>query len=402
MAEHDDVLKNAWARYCDRLKAAGDLILDAEPAGSELDRATGFQYLARQITKGLLLELEHKDPQFPQLFTLQTPVSKNFGDNPDCTYLVAYIDGARSYRLYGSRGTVRWVRLNTRLLDPATGLNYVDHLPPGPTLAQEDLDIGPDGRFEVTIGPDPAPGNWLRTEPGPQQLFIRQFFGDWAAEEPMRLRLERIGSETAHPAPLNAARVADGLDDAADFVERDTRRWMEWADFYRSRPNQFVRGRPDWAGVSPKHERQGGRWLNFCYFDLKPDEALIIEFEPPDCSMWIFEQNTYWMMSMDYRYHFSSLNSTQARVEADGSVRIVVADADPGVPNWLDTAGHRRGVLINRWVDPVENADPLPRTRVVPLSDLSAQLADGLRISPEDRAEQLRRLRLGVANRFSL
>lgn len=397
----DEPLRAAWAEFCDRLKAAGDLVLN-DSVDSELDRATGLQYLSRQVTKGLLLELEHKDARFPQLFTLQTPVSKNFGDNPDCTYLVAYIDGGTTYRLSGSRGTVRWIRLNTRLLDPSSGLNYVDHLPPGPTLAQEELQIEADGTFEVIIGPDPPPGNALRTPPGPQQLFIRQFFGDWVGEEPMRLRLERVGADTEVPAPVTAARLVRGLADAASFVERDTARWSKWASYYRSSANRFVSGRPAWAGVSPAHERQGGRWLNFCFFELGAEEALVIDFRPPRCSMWIFELNNRWMTSMDYRYHFSSLNSSQAQAEADGCVRIVVSDVDPQAPNWLDTAGHRQGLVINRWVDPVEGEDPLPATRVVKVAALGEVLAGGKQMSAQSRAEQRRRLRRGVDNRFAL
>ena len=54
----------------------------------------------------------------------------------------------------------------------------------------------------------------------------------------------------------------------------------------------------------------------------------------------------------------------QVEPEADGSVRIVIADGDPGHPNWLDTCGHRVGILFFRWL----HADPevLPTCTVVP------------------------------------
>jgi hypothetical protein len=49
-------------------------------------------------------------------------------------------------------------------------------------------------------------------------------------------------------------------------------------------------------------------------------------------------------------------------------VRIVVAAADPGVGNWLDTGGRHRGFVIVRWLDnPVE---PMLRTAVVPVAEL--------------------------------
>ena len=51
----------------------------------------------------------------------------------------------------------------------------------------------------------------------------------------------------------------------------------------------------------------------------------------------------------------------------DGSVRFVIAHRDPGVPNWLDTAGHQRGTVGVRWVGP-DVVDVLPTTSVVELS----------------------------------
>ena len=45
-----------------------------------------------------------------------------------------------------------------------------------------------------------------------------------------------------------------------------------------------------------------------------------------------------------------SCNGHQAHVDADGKVRLVVAHADPGVPNWLDTEGHPIGMAVYRYV----------------------------------------------------
>jgi hypothetical protein len=52
--------------------------------------------------------------------------------------------------------------------------------------------------------------------------------------------------------------------------------------------------------------------------------------------------------------------------EADGSVRLVLAQRDPGHPNWLETAGHRRGTMCLRWVG--AKVHPDPTTRVVRLA----------------------------------
>ena len=46
-------------------------------------------------------------------------------------------------------------------------------------------------------------------------------------------------------------------------------------------------------------------------------------------------------------------------------LRVVIAHEDPGVANWLDTAGHSEGPIILRCVR-TESA-PVPTTRVVPI-----------------------------------
>jgi hypothetical protein len=62
-----------------------------------------------------------------------------------------------------------------------------------------------------------------------------------------------------------------------------------------------------------------------------------------------------------------------ARLNTDGSVTIVVAARDPGVGNWLDTAGHREGFILFRSYAAKHN--PLPDCRVVKLSDVKKAVA---------------------------
>ena len=111
---------------------------------------------------------------------------------------------------------------------------------------------------------------------------------------------------------------------------------------------------------------------NICYYHsywrLDPHEALVIEVTPPECESWNFQLDNHWMESLDYRYFRITVNKHTADYEPDGSVRIVVAHRDPGLPNWIETAGHARGTMCFRWIRATEH--PQPRTRVVKLSEL--------------------------------
>jgi len=90
----------------------------------------------------------------------------------------------------------------------------------------------------------------------------------------------------------------------------------------------------------------------------------------PDC---VFANLVLWnphMQMLEYRSRRASLNSRQMELGNDGSYRLVIAARDPGVANWLDTGGHRRGTMFWRFLLPKE--DPAtPRCRVVPVGEVA-------------------------------
>ena len=75
------------------------------------------------------------------------------------------------------------------------------------------------------------------------------------------------------------------------------------------------------------------------------------------------------MQTIDYRTRRTSLNQAQVVPEPDGSYRIVISAQDPGLPNWLDTGGHRRGTIFWRFLLPTSQPET-PRCRVVNVHEL--------------------------------
>lgn len=388
--EADEILRDAWTRFCNELSSAVDLIFRDDAPSGELERSTGVRYLARYIGRAIEERMDHHDLRHPYLHVKQKPISKTFGDNPDCTYWQAFLDGDLEFRLVGNRGDVHWVRFMAICADGTVSV-----------LTGEQLRTEWDGSYVITIGPSEGTENHLRTTPGEVRLFVRQFFGQWDTETPMRGHLERVG-DIDPPAPLTAVGVATALDEAVAFIKSDSTRWFGYLEYFSAWPNQFIAGSPPWAapaGDTAKMQSDSGRFVHFCQFNLESDEVMVISVSPPRCSHWILELSNFWMNSSDYRYHLSSINRHQALAQPDGSYLIVVDSQDPGAANWLDPAGHRNGLLINRWVDAEDN--PVPTTRVVKRSDLQRVLPAGTPMRTSDeRAQQIRRMQAGVARRF--
>ena len=99
--------------------------------------------------------------------------------------------------------------------------------------------------------------------------------------------------------------------------------------------------------------------------------------------------------AIDFVGRQSSLNGHQACIDSDGKFRAVIAHRDPGVPNWLDTAGFNRGTAIGRWYGC--SSHPMPTLERVPLARLREHLpADTPVVSAQQRSETLQARRIGA------
>jgi hypothetical protein len=351
----------AWEQFCDALKAAGAQVLAPDVPASDVDRAEGFRCLTRLVRLALKTGLEYADPAAPQLIPYMGD-SQKFGiDNPDQDYLWARISGRRRYRLSGTRGGACYLGNGVYAGSAGRG--------DGRTVAHvhaEELEASPDGRLEVILSPEPAPGNWIRTDPGASTLIVRQTYGDRAAEEPARLSLECLDRE-APPPPLTAEKLARSLERAAlqvagslAFFKALSNRWRESPNLLHPTDRELAKrsfGDPD---------------LYYCggYWRVAPGEALVVDFVPPRCRWWGFLVCNYWTESLEYRYRPVATNGHRARRRADGSVRIAIAHEDPGLPdvNWLDTEGHGEGTMCLRWL--LAETTPVPTPKLRKLSEL--------------------------------
>jgi hypothetical protein len=353
----------AWDEFCESLKGArAALFREASPANA-FDRAEGYRYLSRLVRLALEKFVEYGDPRHPRFFALSREDAKMGADNPDCRYRNCALDGSLEYRIRGRRGGSAYLGLGTY---------YGSYGSPGPSgcsgyLDAAELATGPDGSFEILVSAQRRTGNWLPMEPRSSSLIVREFFLDRASEVPAELEIECL-SDVGPPPPLDPAALDRALAASAVFVKGAADLFTSWAEGFARRPNELF-APPD-SQRAPAH-KAANQVFYHGYWRLAEDEALVISVKPPVCRYWNFQLNNYWLESLDYRHHRVSVNKHEAKLEPDGTLRIVVAARDPGVGNWIDTAGHAHGTMGLRWnlaLDP-----PRPACRVVPLAELARE-----------------------------
>lgn len=352
----------SWSAFCEQLARAGAVLERDDLGTTAFDRAEGLRYLTRLVRAGLVAFAEASGPGHPVFRPLPELVKMGL-DNPDNHYLSASIDPRRDYRIRGRRHTIHYLSF------AAQSQNFAarERIRGGAGhLNDSELVLGDDGGFEIVASQREQPGNWLALTPDTKQILARQTFLDRARERPVELAIECVGV-SGPPPPLDPARVPGQLQGAALYAAGCAQWFADWVVAFRERAPENAFHLPD----AEEHRRVGGDpnvrlWLGT--WRLAPDEALLVEATPPRCRYWNFQLGNVWAESLDSRFERVHLNSGQARLQGDGSFRLVVAHRDPGVPNWISTAGHTHGTMGLRWV--LADALPEPRTRVVKLAEL--------------------------------
>ncbi|MDT5083027.1 MAG: hypothetical protein QOJ61_70 [Mycobacterium sp.] len=377
-------LSAAWAHLQERLTAAEQLVRSTPVNKNRRDYGSGMRHLMVLLAVGTDMALR-VDPD-PVLAVNRASMDDivTWGlECPDCVYLNASLRAGETYRLFGNRGTARYVGLQTMDGIAATFNCLVD-----------DLEVDADGSFEAILSADEHDGNWLRLAGDHPTLTVRNFFYDWDIEVPATLRIERVGDEVVprdRAVDLNVS-VSRQLYALGEFVYDNLKFFL---DFGAMAPaNGFI---PPMdmteMGAAAENRPVIGR------FELEDDEALLLEVQPPKGVYWSISLGNPWLETIHYGRHQSSLNGHQAVIDADGIFRAVICATDPGVANWLDTAGHSNGAMLLRCVR-TENA-PVPNTRVVKVDDvLSALPVDTTTTTPDERARIIDARRRTVHERF--
>ncbi len=327
--------------------------------------------------------------------------SSGYGlDAPDNIYRSATFDGAGRYRI---RGTVQGAAPTQETFVVYRSLPGVEKTMTAGRMDEiagvksEDFVLDADGGFTITIDADPANGrpNHLQVPADlhGMHLMVRDSLADWTKALPYELSIERLDD----PPPEARRSDAEMAARAAQALAGNARFWLNWFETYvQSKPlNEIPQ---PWRRVQGWGMTQQGR------FSLADDEAWLMTLDPLGAKFFDFQISDPWTKAVEYVARTGSFNESQAEPNDDGSITLVASPTDPGLWNWLDTAGLTSGTFQVRWQSlPLSAQDEkaVREVRVVKLKDLPSQLPKGARfVTPDERAAQLRERVASYSNRL--
>ena len=315
----------------------------------------------------------HSTSHWPHVVAgLRVPATMTVAPNPDATFRNVPVDGASSYEISGRFTATRPALNEFSLLGP--GLMTIGN------LSGHELAVEPDGTFRITLDPHPAQGrrNHIQTRSDVVQLLVRDILADWAVERPASLSVTRVAGPPLAPAPSGAEREGIAAEALLQHVEGLV---------------AFSRSALDGPANTPTVPRinQGGasaggalstQAYSRAHFALEADEALVLRISPGGAYYVSVALNDIWSVTGDVVRRTCSFNHTQAAPDADGAFTVVIAAQDPGVFNWLDTAGDCAGVALVRWAGFAaahEAPQPAIEARRVLVDRLGSALSPGTR-----------------------
>lgn len=364
MSKHAYETTAAFHELMDLIRQSDKLFLEGERAvPDEVSVVEGYRWLTEILAVALECYM-WGDMARPMMVPIVGPTRKFSGDNADAFYYFAPVDPDRSYRIRGTRGDAVYLSM-TVYGGPKDG-HWSTRIVC--TLNDRNMAFNEDDTFEVVLSPNEHPGNWMKLEPDAECVVTRDYMVDPVNGKQASWQIEAM--DPAPPPRLSDADMARRFRTATNFLR----------DAFAIFPMQMDDRHPMIEKVNAISEPYPVPQVTFGWaagdasyaigsFSLDDDQALILEGTSPECAFWNMCLWNPYLQTYDYRYEQVTINGGQVKCQGDGSWKIVVAARDPGIPNWVSTAGHRQGVIWFRWFLP-ESMPMRPQARVVDFSDL--------------------------------
>jgi len=354
-----------------------------------------------------LLAIAGSDPMNPQFAMYeslpyrtngqQIPGSRYGFDNGDRAFRHFFVNPAFQYEIRGHRphGAGSMNIVIEACEDKPPGWGY-----PLSFVRLNQIDIDADGNFVITVDSTPTGDrrNHLWLPPGAAHVLIRDTYLDWSSQQPTDLSVRRVTGPASAPA-LSYETMKMFAPYRVVEHALNTFKFWEWGVApvrANTIPPPLIRPAP--PGELPWGMTGVGR------FHIADDEALVFTLDTVSAEYLGAMLTTPWLVGMDYSSRTGTLNNFQAAKNPDGSITYALAAHDPGIQNWLDTAGLHEGFMLFRWE--MLQRTPVPKlavrdVRVVKLKDLESALPHPTpKFSAEDRRKQVAERHEGYARRM--
>jgi hypothetical protein len=224
-----------------------------------------------------------------------------------------------------------------------------------------------DGQFTLwlTKKKPEAPGAWVRLPDEANGVVIRQYVARRDRDVLARFAIEAVGSDLPDVERIRDEEMAVRIARTANAVVVGSTWHRTLLPRMLEQPNEFVPSTGSAIGASAANAEN---YYQMAHYQLAEDEVLVVDFRAPPTRFWNLTSATIWHESQRYRTDPVSRTLDEVVAREDGVVRFIVAERDPGRPNWIKTFGHRRGFLILRIVGVTSH--PLPVVRRVAVQEL--------------------------------
>jgi hypothetical protein len=373
-----DALAEAFDQLVTTLREVETDLRESPSFGSEAEQVGAYRHILRSVAKGMEAEIL-QDADYPYFRILDFWLREG-GDNPDQRYAFTPIRGGETYRIWGELGSAARLEFQIYAGRPWDGSGSSAGY-----LAFEEIVLEDDGSFEVWVSPERHDGNWLSNPPNGTTLFARHIYSEWNDDRTGDIHIDRVGFEGKRRPPESAEELAARISAAAVMFGTTARTWPAFLAkrYVEAGPANTVSAPYDTYALGGAK----GRWMSGGYFDLPPDQALLLRMPKTAAQYQAVQLTDMWLASLEHGNQVSSLNSSQSILAPDGAYYYVIGPKDPGYANWIDSGALVRGVFLLRWDGMLGQlpADHFPTAELVELDELESRIPAFSRVTEEER-----------------
>lgn len=393
-AKADPELQQAWNSYYGALEEMRLTIENTSMFENPQNRAKAYHALMelQAAAYNYMIAPRMTNPRILTNTILNTDLFTLGLNGPDAYYGVTFLDGRQTYQLKGRLGDAGFFSV------------VVQNSPGGDSLGSlksNNMEIARDGSFEIQIGGRKASANWIPLDENKEYhyVLIRRTVPDWGNSDVGELQLDRISP--IEPGYYDAdefdqTAMAERITRAEEFIRYVTHHWIIGLYDIFIGPENKKNTMNLLPGTATSSASESDSNYVMGIFSLQEDEALVLTMdEPPDGDYWGFQLADVWDRALPFQERQTSLNMTQASLNPDGGLTLVISISDPGVANWLDTAGRNEGAIVLRNYGSKKAS--VPRIEKVTFDELADHIPEGTKkVSPEERTQILEARRQAV------